>query len=131
MPIEYLILAASTILFMFAWLPVSVGKKRSFGISWLASNRDPLPLKELAPWAARCERAYSNLKDYFPAFIVAILLLGQLNKFDEGTKWAALVYVIARIGHYTAYGMGNFPVRFASYLMAMTANLFLLLKVFF
>lgn len=131
MPIEYLILAASTILFMFAWLPVSVGKKRSFGISWLASNRDPLPLKELAPWAARCERALFKSQGLFPRLYRRHSSFRRLNKFDEGTKWAALVYVIARIGHYTAHGMGNFPVRFASYLMAVTANLFLLLKVFF
>ena len=130
MQTEYYILAISTLLFMFAWLPVSIGKKISFGMEWLASNRETNNGKELVHWAARCERAYANLKDYFPAFIVAILLLGQLNKFDEGTKWAAIIFLLARIGHYTAYGLGNFPFRFISYLMAMSANLFLLLKVF-
>lgn len=130
MQTEYYILAVSTMLFMFAWLPVSIGKKRSYGMDWLVSNRENTN-KELIPWAARCERAYSNLKDYYPAFIVAILLLGQLNKFDETTKWAAIFYVLARIVHYTAYGLGNVPFRFLSYLLAMAANLFLLLKVFF
>ena len=127
---EYYILAISTILFMFAWLPVSIGKKRSFGMEWLASNRDNSN-RELVPWAARCERAYSNLKDYYPAFIVAILLLGQLNKFDVGTKWAAIIYVMARIVHYSAYALGNVPFRFISYLIGMAANLYLLLKIFF
>ncbi len=130
MQTEYFILALSTILFMFAWIPISIGKKRSFGLEWLVSNRDKTD-RELIPWAARCERAYSNLKDYYPAFIVAILLLGQLNKFDEGTKWAAIIYVLARIIHYTAYGLGNVPFRFMAFLLGMTANLFLLLKVFF
>jgi uncharacterized MAPEG superfamily protein len=128
---EYQILAIATLLFMFAWLPVSIGKSRSFGLKWLASNRAPAKDKELEGWASRCERAYANLKDYFPAFIVAILLLGQLNKFDETTKWAAILFVVARVTHYTAYGFGNFSMRFLSYILAMAANLYLLLKVFF
>lgn len=128
---EYLTLTIGTLFFMFAWLPISVGKSRSFGLKWLASNRTPLEGKELAGWAIRCERAYSNLKDYFPAFIVAILLLGQMDKFDETTKWAAILFVVARIAHYAAYGFGNFPIRFMSYLFAMSANLYLLLKIFF
>lgn len=119
-----------TILFMFAWLPASIGKWKSFGPRWLASNRDPLPGKELLPWAARCERAYNNLKDYFPAYAVAILLLGAVDKFDSLTQGAAALYVIGRVGHFVSYGIGNVPQRALFFFMSLLSNLYLLLKVF-
>jgi uncharacterized MAPEG superfamily protein len=129
MNFEYKMLVVMTFFFLFAWLPSSVAKLRSFGGKWLASNRSPLIGKELAPWGARAERAYSNLKDYFPGFVVAILLLGTLNKFNELTAWAAGLYVFARLVHYIAYTAGNVTVRFLAYVLAMSSNVFLLVKV--
>ncbi len=129
MNFEYKMLVLMTFFFLFAWLPSSVAKLRSFGGKWLASNRSPLIGKELAPWGARAERAYSNLKDYYPGFVVAILLLGTLNKFNDLTAWAAGLYVFARLVHYIAYTAGNFTFRFLAYVLAMSSNLFLLVKV--
>ncbi len=128
MAFEYQILTYATLFYMFAWLPSSVGKFRSFGGRWLASNREH-PGKELLPWAARCERAYANLKDYFPAFVVAILLLGVLGKFDGTTSVTAALFLLGRVLHFLAYAIGSVPGRFVSYLVAMGANLFLLVKV--
>ena len=128
MYMEYKCLSIMTILFLFAWLPVSIGKYYSFGGKWLLSNRNPLPGQELLPWAARCERAYNNLKDYYPAFIVAILLLGQMNKFDQDTKLAALIFVAGRIGHYISYGIGNVTGRVIFYVASLSSVTFLLLK---
>ncbi len=53
MPIEYLSLLVMTIFFLFAWFPTSVGKARSYGLKWLASNRHSLPAVELPRWAQR------------------------------------------------------------------------------
>lgn len=130
MQFEYTCLAIMTILYLFAWFPASVGKWKSYGPKWLASNRDPLQGQELLPWAARCERAYNNLKDYFPAYAVAIILLGALNKFDPLTQGAASVYVLARIGHFISYARGKVPQRALFFFMGITCNLYLLLKVF-
>lgn len=129
MKTEYIALALMTIFYLFAWFPLSVGKLKSFGGKWLASNRNPLPGKELLPWAARCERAYNNLKDYFPAYVVAILLLGQLEKFDTSTEVAAIMYVVARVIHFISYGMGNVPFRALSFFIGLFSNLFLLIKI--
>ena len=129
MSFEYKMLVVMTFFFLFAWLPSSVAKLRSFGGKWLASKRSPLIGKELAPWGARAERAYSNLKDYYPGFVVAILLLGTLNKFNDLTAWAAGLYVFARLVHYIAYTAGNVTVRFLAYVLAMSSNVFLLVKV--
>lgn len=130
MPIEYKMLALMTLFFFFAWIPTSIGKLKSFGGRWLASNRKPVEGKELLPWAARCELAYSNLKDYFPAYAVAIILLGQVEKFDECTSWASALYVVARVLHYSFYAMGNVTMRFLSYLVAMGSNFYLLIRIF-
>lgn len=126
---EYQILAILTLFFLFAWVPVSVGKMRAFGGKWLASNRTPIPGKELEPWAQRCERAYNNLKDYFPAFVVAVVILGLSGKFDESTRVACLVYLIGRLGHYVAYGMGIVPLRFVFFSGGLVANTYLLIKI--
>lgn len=131
MPTEYLSLAIMTLLFLFAWFPVSVGKSQSFGAKWLASNRTPPKDKELAPWAARCDRAYNNLKDYFPAFIVAILVLGHTGRFDESTAIASIIFVVARVGHYVSYGYGHVLGRALCFFAGLIANTFLLGKIIF
>ena len=128
---EYCALITMTFLFLLAWVPVSFGKLKTFGASWVGSNREPVKDKELPQWAQRCDRAYNNLKDYFPGFVVAILLLGQTNHFTHGTTIAAFTYVIARIVHYISYGIGNVPVRAVAFLIGMGANFYLLSSVVF
>lgn len=118
-----------TLLFLFAFLPVSIGKKEAFGVKWLASNRNPVNGKELPEWSQRCERAHNNLKDNFPGFVVAVLALVVLQKTDQSTGVASVIYLVARIGHYVSYGFGNFPIRFISYVSALAANVFLLIKI--
>ena len=129
MTIEYKILALMTLFFLVAWLPASIAKWQSFGGKWLASNRNPLAGKELPEWGARADRAYNNLKDYFPGFVVAILLLGTLNKFDQSTAWASGLYVIGRLVHFFGYIAGSVLARSLSYFLAMGCNFFLLIKV--
>lgn len=130
MQAEYQALALMTLFFVLAWLPASLGKFKTLGARWALSNRNkPIVEKDLPPWAARADRAYNNLKDYFPAFVVAVLLLGTLGKFDEGTKWAASVYVVARLTHFASYTAGNVPVRGLSFLTGLFANIYLLIKI--
>ena len=130
MPFEFKMLAVMTVIFLVAWLPSSIAKWQSFGGKWLASNRNPLAGKELSPWGARAERAHANLKDNFPGFIVAILILGWANKFDAYTSWAAGLYVLGRIIHLVSYSAGNVLVRALSYFLALGANIYLLSQVF-
>jgi len=131
MSTEYYSLTIMTLFFLFAWAPVSLGKVKGYGFKYLASNRGRVPQTELPSWAARCDRAYNNLKDYFPAFIVAILILGALNKFDNSTATAAVIYTVARILHYICYGIGFVPGRFLFFVAGLLANTYLLLKICF
>jgi uncharacterized MAPEG superfamily protein len=129
MAMEYQMLTLMTFLFLFAWLPSSLAKWKGYGGKWLASNRHKIPDSELPLWGGRVERAYTNLKDYFPAYIIAILLLGTLNKFDGGTAKASVIYVIARSFHFLFYGIGNVRLRFLSFVTAMISNIYLLAKI--
>lgn len=126
---EYISLTVMSILFLYAFLPVSLGKKKTFGVNWLLSNRAPVAGKELDGWAARCERAHNNLKDNFPAFIAAILLLGMTNKFDDTTAIISVVYVVCRVCHYIVYGLGIVPLRALFYFTGLFGNTYLLIKV--
>jgi uncharacterized MAPEG superfamily protein len=127
---EYQMLGVMTLFFLFAWLPSSVGKWKSFGPKWLASNREMVNGKEMVAWGARAERAHNNLKDYFPGFVVAIFLLGTLNKFDQSTAIASGIFVISRIVHLFSYVAGIVSLRALTYTLGMASNIYLLIKCF-
>lgn len=126
---EYQSLAILSLLFLFAWFPVSLGKWKLFGVKWLFSNRRPVEGKALEGWSARCDRAHNNLKDNLPAFIVAVVLLGFTNKFDQSTALASVGYVVCRIGHYVSYSIGNVMARAVFFVIGLAANAYLLIKV--
>ncbi len=130
MTFEYNMLAFMTIFFLLAWIPSSLAKVKTFGAKWAGSNREPKQGQSLSGWGGRVERAHNNLKDNFPGFVVAILALGFLNKFDNTTYWLTLIYVIARVLHFFFYGIGNVPGRFAGYMTALVCNIWLLVKIF-
>lgn len=116
------------IFFLFAWLPVSVAKFKSFGWRYLVSNRSKEPA-ELSKWGARCQRAHNNLKDYAPVFIASYLLARYLS-FDAKTLTTITwVYLISRILHYLFYGMGQVNLRAISWTVSMAANMYLIIKL--
>ena len=126
---EITALALMSILFLFAFIPVSAGKLQTYGGRWLASNRNPVPDKEMPRWAQRSERAHQNLKDNFPAFVAAILLLLVLEKTTPTTGYLAMGYVVARVVHYGAYAKGNVLIRFIAYATGLFINTYLLVSV--
>lgn len=130
MPFEYSMLALITLFYLFAWLPASIGKVRSYGWKWAASNRGAVTDKVLLPWAGRVDRAYNNLKEFYPAFAVVIILLGTTGRFDESTSIAAAIYVFMRLAHFACYGFGNVTGRALCWLVSVVANTFLLIKLF-
>lgn len=130
MQTEYCSLVIMTMFFLVAWFPSSMGKYRSYGWKWLAGNRSPVAGKELEPWAARCERAHNNLKDNLPGFIVAILVLGLLQKFDSGTAMASMIYVAGRLGHYAFYAAGIPLLRGLFFFVGLFSNFYLLIRAF-
>jgi len=127
MTIELYCLVVLTIFFCIAWLPASLAKRKTYGRSYLLSNRDTKDLPALPDWAERSHRAYENLKCYFPGFIVAILVLAHLQVSTPGTQVAAIVFTASRLGHFAAYTMGHVLLRALFWGIALVANLFLLI----
>lgn len=130
MTFEYKMLILMTMFFILAFLPASFAKVRTYGIWWAASNRDQVPQTQLPLWGQRAERAHINLKDNFPGFIVAILLLGTLGKFDEITSWLAGLYVLGRIAHFFFYVTGISLPRTLGYGLALSCNIALMIRIF-
>ena len=88
------------------WFPASVGKGRTFGIRWLAGNREPMASRTLPEWAARAERAQKNLLDYLPAFIIAVLVLASSGGSTAHSATACLTFAGARYLHALVYMLG-------------------------
>ncbi|MFI4968202.1 MAG: MAPEG family protein [Gammaproteobacteria bacterium] len=126
MAFEMLMLACVSVLFAFAWLPAWVCRYQSYRWRWLLSNRSTAQLMPLPEWGQRAERAYNNLKENFPVFAVAILLLSLSGGFNQGTRLAAALFVMARLVHMPAYIVGSVWLRSLSWLMGWLATLYLL-----
>lgn len=124
-------LITTTAFFLVAWAPTSFAKKKTYGVKYLLSNRDPETRPELPLWAQRAERAYENLKSYFPGFVVAVLLLIFQGKSSTEIQVAAWIYFAARLAHFTLYTLGNPAGRAAAWATAMLANLYLLYSAAF
>lgn len=126
MAFELQILAFMTLLFTLAWIPASVCKYQTYGFGWLLSNRSPAGLPPLPEWGLRAERAHNNLKENFPGFAVAVLLLALTGGFTHGTQIAAAVFGGARVVHMPAYIQGRVWPRVISWVLGLGATLYLL-----
>lgn len=126
MAFELQMLAFMTLLFSLAWLPASVCKFRTYGWGWLLSNRSVAGLPPLPEWGQRASRAHENLKENFPGFAVAVLLLALTGGFDRGTHLAAGLFAIARLVHMPVYIRGLVWPRVISWILGVGATLYLL-----
>ncbi len=130
MAIEIICLVVMSLFFIVAWLPASYGKLKTFGPKWVSSNRTPIPNKNLEGWAARSDRAHQNLKEFFPALIAAVIILGLTNKFSHATSVVSIIYVTARIAHFISYTLGNVIARAIFFFAGLLSNIFLLIYPF-
>jgi len=126
MTLELQLLAFMSLLFALAWFPASLCKYQTYGWSWLLSNRSPAGLPPLPEWGQRAQRAHDNLKENFPAFAVAVLLLALSGGFTQGTRIAAAVFAAARLIHMPAYIAGAVWARSLSWATGVLATLYLL-----
>lgn len=129
MPHEYLSLSLTTIFYLLAWVPSSVAKANALGLKWLLSNRSFQDMSKLSRWGQRSKRAYENFQDYFPGFAISVVLLGQLQGFNQGSSLACLIYLFARIGHFTSYTLGNITLRASFWTISMIANFYIIFRI--
>jgi uncharacterized MAPEG superfamily protein len=119
------------IVFALAWLPASICKYQTYGWGWLLSNRSLAGLPPMPEWGQRAQRAHENLKESFPAFAVAVLLLAVTGGYTEGTRMAAALFVLARLVHFWAYTAGLIWPRVLSWVTGVMATLYLLGSVLY
>jgi len=127
MSYEMTILGLVTFLYLFSWLPVWLAKYQAYGVSWLLSNRSTTGLPPLPELAQRAVRAHENLKENYPPFAVAILLLAFSGGYTQYTTMAALVFLLARLVHLPAYILGIPWLRTSSWVAGFIAMLYLLI----
>jgi uncharacterized MAPEG superfamily protein len=126
MSFEMLVLGFTTLLLMFAWLPGSVAKYQTYGWNWLLSNCSTEGLPPLPEWGQRCVRADKNLRENYPAFAIAVLLLAFTGGFTPGTALASAVFLAARLVHMAAYLAGIPWLRNLAWGFGFLATLYLL-----
>ena len=127
MPFELYMLAAATLLALFAFVPGSLFKARTYGgMSWLASNRELESKPALTGAAARAERAHANFKENFPAFAAAVLILVYAGHTCTGTAVASAVFVAARLLYIPAYIGGIPPLRTLMWTLGWGSTIYIL-----
>lgn len=126
MHFELYMLAAATLLALLAFFPASVAKFRTHGTGWLMSNRETTGLAPLPPWGRRAERAHANLKENFPAFVAAVVLVVLSGHTTTGTAVASAVFVGARLVHMAAYVGGVFWPRTIAWAIGWGSTIYLL-----
>lgn len=128
--IEFQMLAWTTLLMMLGWMPGSVAKTQSWGMGWLVGNRSTEGLPGLRGWAGRAVRAHENLKENYPAFAVAVLLLLVAGgQGERATEIAAIAFLVARLVHMGAYLAGVPIIRTLAWATGWVATLVILLQV--
>jgi uncharacterized MAPEG superfamily protein len=126
MSYEMTILGLVTLFYIFSWLPPWLAKCHAYGGSWLLTNRATTGFPALPELAQRAERAHENLKENYPPFAVAILLLAFSGGYTPYTAIAALVFLFARLVHMPAYILGIPWLRTSSWAAGFIAMLYLL-----
>ncbi len=91
-------------------------------------NQTDLP--PLPAWGDRAYRAYENLKGYFPAFAITVLVLNHENRSDTAIGIAAAAYVVGRVLHFAMYTAGLVTGRAIGWILALVANVYLLARCF-
>lgn len=126
MSYEMLILGLMTLFLIFSWLPVSLAKYQAYGASCLISSHDTGNLPPLPEWGQRAVRAHDDLRENYPGFAVAVLLLAFSGGFTRYTAAAALVFLVARLVHMPADIIGIPWLRTLSWLAGFAATIYLL-----
>jgi len=122
MSLEALGLILASLLFALGWFPASVAKYQAYGTRWLASNRETAGLPPLPEWGQRANRAYDNLKENFPPWAALLLLIIAMDWQSPITAWAAILFLLARLGHMASYTAGYFMPRMLFWLVGVACT---------
>ena len=124
---EMTVLAVVTLFYLFSWLPPLIAQSPRYGIHWLAGKPESEDRQRLPPTAERALRAHDNLRENYPPFAIAVLLLAFTGGFTQYTAWACLTFLAVRLVHMPAGILGVSWLRSFSWLAGLAATLYLLI----
>jgi uncharacterized MAPEG superfamily protein len=127
MSYEMTILALVTLLYVFSWLPAWLSKYHAYGAGWTLSSRSTAGLSPLTGIAQRAVGAHEDLRENYPPFAVAVLLLAFSGGYTPYTAMAALVFLLAWLVYIPSYIIGVPWLRTSSWLVGFIAMLYLLI----
>ena len=97
------------------------------GLAWSAGNRD-----EAAPstgWPGRASRAYHNMLETLPIFIILVLVAQAANIHTANTALGAQLYLWGRTGYAALYYLGIVYVRTLAWLVSIIGVAMLLIEI--
>jgi len=107
----------SAVLLLVLILLASTANTRVKSVAWNAGNRDdPAPS---TGWPGRADRAYHNMLETLPIFIILVLVAHVANIHSANTVLGAQLYLWGRIAHAVLYHVGVAYVRTLAWLVSI------------
>jgi uncharacterized MAPEG superfamily protein len=129
MTTDLTMLVASALLCMIIPVIYGVGRgQRPGGTPWGLGNRDT-PF-ELPPWAARAQRAHTNMIENLAPFAILVLVAHVSGKANGTTALGAELFFVSRVAHLVTYVAGLVPWRTVVYFGGMIGELMILSQLF-
>lgn len=129
MTTDLMMLVATAVLCLI--IPVIYGVGRGQlrgGTQWGLGNRDT-PF-DLPPWAARAQRAHTNMIENLAPFAILVLVAHVSGRANSMTAIGAELFFAARVAHLAAYTAGLVPLRTIVYFLGMIGELIILSQLF-
>ncbi len=129
MSVEFTMLALAIVLgFVQLFLAVQLVTAER-GTAWNMGPRDTTPPLK-GKIAGRLDRAFSNFKETFPFFAVAILMAAILGRHSWQTQLGSELYVAARILYLPLYAFGITGLRTLAFLFSVVGIVLVLATLF-
>ncbi len=129
MTTELWVLLASAILMLAMPLLYGPAFIKALGPAKMVGNRDDMPAVE--GWFARAKRGHANLGENLIPFAAVVLVANAAGVHSSWTRGAAVVFLLARLGHFVAYVAGLGAPRTLAYAVGLVATLVIAAAVAF
>jgi uncharacterized MAPEG superfamily protein len=98
------------------------------GMEWALGNRSET--FKVPEWAARAQRAHSNLTENLAPFAILVLVAHVAGKANGWTAFGAELFFWARVAHVAVYTAGLVGVRTAAFFVGAAGELLILVQLF-
>lgn len=110
------------------WLPYIL--KLVIEVGLITALTDPMATRDFsADWATRARKAHNNAVENLVVFAPLALLVGLLDIGNALTATAAMVFFVARLGHYLVYVAGIALLRTVFFAVGWTCTMIMGLRL--